>query len=129
MICVFQILVIIFMLIFFGVGVGIVYLPSAFFNGDCRNSTNVVITYANNIYNSSQQVYCLNPGCACALDTNDATLASYGYSDAEIALLKSTYNNFDTANGAHNSVDCLKNQSPTPLSPAEITLLSTLGEF
>jgi hypothetical protein len=69
LICAFQIIVIIFMFIFFGAGAGIVYLPSAFFNGDCQSSTNVVITYANKIYTSSQQFYCINPGCTCALNT------------------------------------------------------------
>lgn len=79
LICVFQILVIIFMIIFFGAGAGIVYLPDAFFNGGCSNSTNSVINYANNVYKSSQNFYCIDLGCQCALDTSTAALTKLGY--------------------------------------------------
>lgn len=42
-ICTFQIVVIIFMIIFFALGVGLVILPDIFLNGSCTSSTNVVI--------------------------------------------------------------------------------------
>lgn len=72
LICGFQIIVIIFMLIFFGAGIGLIYLPDTFLNGTCSNSTNVVITYANKIYDASISSYCKNgpTGCPCALDIN-----------------------------------------------------------
>lgn len=35
MICAFQIIVIIFMVIFIGVAIGLTFLPGAFFEGDC----------------------------------------------------------------------------------------------
>lgn len=83
LICGFQIIVIIFMIIFFGVGGGLVYLPDAFFNGDCQSSTNSVINYANNIYTASQTAYCQNApvGCACALDITSASFLT-NYSPA-----------------------------------------------
>lgn len=112
LICFFQILVILFMIIFIGVGVGLVYLPEAFFNGDCATSTNSVIQYANNIYTTSQASYCI--GCTCALDTSNTAL-NQKYSDpADIAYIQATYINTNTATGAHTTDGCIKDQ----LSPA-----------
>lgn len=75
LICGFQIIVILFMLIFFGAGAGFVYLPDAFFNGNCQNSTNSVIQYASNIYDASIKTYCT--ACTCALNRTDAFLNTY----------------------------------------------------
>jgi hypothetical protein len=38
LICIFQILVIIFMLVFLGLGISATILPNTVFQGDCRNS-------------------------------------------------------------------------------------------
>lgn len=124
LICCFQIIVIIFMLVFFAVGGGLVYLPDAFFNGDCQNSTNSVITYANNIYDASQKAYCQNPGCACALDTASAAFAN-NYSPAEQATILTAYPNRDTLNGFTTSSDCIN----ATLTPAEVALFTTIGEL
>jgi len=43
LICCFQIIVIIFMMIFLGLGVGLVFVPSIFFDGDCQTSSTGVI--------------------------------------------------------------------------------------
>ena len=48
----------------------LVYLPDVFFNGDCTNSNNPVINYANNIYTASIKNYCIT--CSCALDLSPA---------------------------------------------------------
>lgn len=42
-VCVFQIFVIIFMIIFIGLGILIQFAPDIVFNGDCSTSTNQVI--------------------------------------------------------------------------------------
>jgi hypothetical protein len=127
MICAFQILVILFMIIFFGAGAGIVYLPDAFFNGGCANSTNVVITYANNIYKSSQTYYCKTGGCQCALDTSPAALTNSGYNAAEITYIQNTYIFTDTAAGAHSTADCTVVASN--LTAVETALFKTVGEL
>lgn len=78
LICVFQIIVIIFMLIFFAGGIGLVYITDNFFNGTCSNSTNAVINYASNIYDTSIKSYCeygATP-CPCALDINSPSFAT-----------------------------------------------------
>lgn len=127
MICVFQILVIIFMIIFFGAGAGFVYLPDAFFNGGCANSTNSVITYANNIYISSQTFYCITPGCQCALDTSQTALANLGYNSTDITTIQNKYTNTNTTIGAHSTADCIEVQSN--LTAAENALFQTIGEL
>lgn len=99
MICAFQIIVIIFMIIFIGVGFGLVYLPNAFFNGDCLTSTNTVINYARDIYNQSLLTYCVS--CPCALD-----ITTYDSSDQAILLAR--YNNTNTATGAHTTEECIR---------------------
>ncbi len=116
MICAFQIIVIIFMVIFFGVAIGLLYLPSAFFNGDCNTSTNVVITYASNIYNQSITNYCVT--CTCALDVTNPV-----YDNNDLAFITQNYKNISTATGAHTSIDCIR----ANLSDPEIALLSTIG--
>jgi hypothetical protein len=124
LICGFQIIVILFMLIFFGAGAGFVYLPDAFFNGDCQTSTNSVIQYANNIYTASIQAYCKTP-CACALNTTNAFLDAT-YSPEDKATILATYTNtLDTA--AHSSASCL--DSTSGLTPAEIALFTTISEL
>lgn len=127
LICAFQILVILFMIIFFGAAAGIVYLPDAFFNGGCADSTNVVITYANNIYKSSQKFYCIDLGCQCSLDTSQSALTNSGYNATEIAFIQTTYNNTDTGLGAHSTADCtvVKNN----LTAVENALFKTVGEL
>lgn len=60
------------MLIFLGIGVGLLILPGEFFNGDCATSTNSLIQYADKIYVTSQQNYCIS--CSCALDNSEAYL-------------------------------------------------------
>lgn len=116
MICAFQIIVIIFMIIFIGVGFGLVYLPNAFFNGDCQTSTNTVITYANNIYNQSITNYCIT--CACALDVTT-------YDSNDQAIISGKYSNISVATGAHTTADCIK----ASLSEPEQALFATIGEL
>lgn len=53
MICWFQIIVIIFMAIFIGLGVGLLMLPGILFEGDCASSKNQVIMDISNLYNTS----------------------------------------------------------------------------
>ena len=98
MICAFQIIVIIFLVIFVGVGVGLIYLPTAFFNGDCQTSTNTVIVYASNIYNQSINNYCIT--CACALDVTP-------YDSTNKTIIQNKYPNIN-ATGAITTSDCIK---------------------
>jgi hypothetical protein len=119
LICMFQIIVIIFMMIFFAVGGGLVYLPETFFNGNCQNSTNSVITYASNIYKSSIDNYCVT--CPCALDIS-------GYSDqSDIDFINQNYPLIDLANGAHTTQDCIKTK--TNFTDPELALFATIGEL
>ena len=74
-VCVFQIIVIILMLIFFAFGVSLFFLPDIFFNGGCGNSSNLVINYANSIYNISDAIFCKQT-CACGLDNTTAAFNS-----------------------------------------------------
>jgi len=53
MICAFQVIIIILMVVFFGLAVGLYFLPDIFFNGGCQNPNNPVINYASRIYNLS----------------------------------------------------------------------------
>ena len=92
------------MIIFLGVGIGLIMLPGIFFNGDCSTSTNIVIEYANKIYTTSQQNYCIT--CPCALDTSDAYLNST-YTIDEIDYINRTYININSS-GAHSTQECLK---------------------
>ncbi len=69
MVCVFQIIVIILMVIFFGLAVSLFFLPDIFFNGGCYNPSNSVITYASGIYNTSEQIFC-KASCECGLNTS-----------------------------------------------------------
>jgi len=112
LVCIFQIIMILFMIIFLGVGIGLVILPTQFFNGDCKTSTNVVIEYADKIYTSSQDNYCIN--CPCALDNSTANLNSK-YSLNEIDYINRTYTNISSS-GSHSSEQCLKDQGG--LNPA-----------
>jgi hypothetical protein len=100
LICGFQIIVIVFMFIFFAAGGAFVYLPGAFFNGDCQSSTNSVIDYANKIYNSSIQTYCI--ACRCALNTTDAYLNATYADPADIIFIKNFYIN-TSDQGAHTT--------------------------
>lgn len=105
LICCFQIIVIFFMIIFLGVGIGLVYLPDIFFNGGCSDSNNPVITYANNIYTASINNYCIT--CPCALDTSSAYL-NKTYTPDEIIYINNNYKNI-ASNGAHTTDECIKN--------------------
>lgn len=105
LICGFQIIVIIFMIIFIGAGVGLVILPDKFFNGDCSSSTNSVINYARTIYDASIQAYCKS--CSCALNT---TYVNQAYSPSDAALILATYTNISST-GQSTSVGCLNTLS------------------
>lgn len=50
LICIFQIFVIIFCVVFLGVGIGSSVLPAAVFPGNCTNSDNQMIEWAYNAY-------------------------------------------------------------------------------
>lgn len=66
-VCVFQVFVIMFMVIFIGLGIAVVFAPDWVFNGDCTTSNNEVIRYAADMYNKSAIMFC-QKDCACALD-------------------------------------------------------------
>lgn len=57
-VCIFQVLVIIFMLIFIGLGIAVVFAPNWVFDGDCSTSSNDVIRYAADMYNKSAVMFC-----------------------------------------------------------------------
>ena len=123
LICCFQIIVIFFMIIFLGVGVGLVYLPDVFFNGDCTNSNNPVINYANNIYTASIKNYCIT--CSCALDLSPAYFNTT-YTQPERLYLISNYTSINPS-GAHTTEECIKTQQN--LTSVQIALFSTIGQL
>lgn len=75
MICYFQIIVIVFMAIFIGLGVGLLLLPGILFQGDCTQSTNIAITQINSIYNNSRLTFCTS-NCSCTFSHDNSTLIS-----------------------------------------------------
>ena len=81
-VCMFQVFVIIFMVIFIGLGILVIFAPKLVFEGDCSVSNNVVIEHVNNIYNKSAIMFCQHD-CACDLDNTTASFNST-YSPSEI---------------------------------------------
>lgn len=70
LICIFQIFVLVFLVVFLGIGIGAELLPEKVFNGDCTQSNNELIKIADEAYIFADQQICRNR-CACAL-TDDA---------------------------------------------------------
>ena len=119
-VCMFQIFVIIFMVLFIGLGVLLVLAPDIVFNGDCKTSTNKVIEEASQLYNKSYEKFCQGP-CPCALDrTSDQFLNTYSVD--EIAIL-ALYNVSDT--GPKNTQDCPNSNFSDP----EKALFTVVGEL
>ena len=101
--CMFQIFVIVFMVIFIGFSVLLNFAPDIVFDGDCRVSKNPAIEQANNIYNKSSIMFCQSE-CACALDTS-TTQFQERYTDSEKAEI-SGYN--ISSSGFKNTGACIR---------------------
>jgi hypothetical protein len=71
---IFQVLVIIFLIVFFSLGIAAEVLPGKFFNGNCTNSDNSAIQLANNVTLKATIGFCLT--CQCGL--TDVSISHYG---------------------------------------------------
>ena len=78
LICLFQVFVLIFLLMFLGIGIGAEVLPKSVFNGNCTTSNNPLIEIANKAYEISNSTLC-TLDCPCGL-TDDA-INSGNYND------------------------------------------------
>ena len=126
MLCCFQLFVVLFLLIFLGLGIALAVLPGVFFEGSCSTSTNSVIVDANNLYNASFMNYCKNDqktGCVCALNTTTEHLQGKGYDQDDIAYIQATYK--VDKDGSHNTENCVDGD----VTPAEKALYLTMGEL
>lgn len=103
MVCAFQIIIIILMVIFFGLAVSLFFLPDIFFNGGCSNPSNPVITYASGIYNASEQIFCKS-SCPCGLDTTSSSYSTT-YNQTEQDYIT---NNFVLSpTGVNDTINCI----------------------
>jgi hypothetical protein len=100
LICIFQIFVIIFFIVFLGLGIGGELLPGALLQGNCTDSNNKAIEEANQAYQASIQL--CTAICPCGL-TNDTINTSTTWSDLQKIALRSM-NRIDT--GAVNVQHC-----------------------
>lgn len=103
LICAFQVIIMILMVIFLALGVSLFFLPDIFFKGGCNSQTNLVISYANSVYNASDMVFC-KQSCACALDNTTAAFNST-YNATEQDYIKNNFNL--SATGAKDSRTCI----------------------
>jgi hypothetical protein len=74
LICVFQILVLIFLIIFFSLGIAAEVIPSKFFSGTCQFADNPTLSLANNVNLKANSTFCkfastnlTSVGCQCNL--------------------------------------------------------------
>lgn len=102
LICIFQIFVVIFLIIFFSLGIAAEVLPGKFFEGNCTTSDNPTINIANNVYNYSQNYFC-KFGCPCSLST--ATIMSKYQAADQISLLN-PFNYIRSDTGVNSTKDC-----------------------
>lgn len=70
LILIFQLTVIVFLVVFFSLGVAAEILPQQFFNGNCTDSDNPTIQKALNVFQISNDLFCKD-GCPCRM-TDDA---------------------------------------------------------
>lgn len=66
-ICLFQLIVMIFLVVFLAIGISAVVLPSQFFNGNCTDSTNSVVQDVGRLYNVSLGLLCVPLRCQCLM--------------------------------------------------------------
>lgn len=83
LICVFQILVILFLIVFFSLGIAAEVLPSKFFDGTCENPSNPTLALAYNTTKKADTGLCLK--CQCNL--KQSAIDNSGYSPAEKLIL------------------------------------------
>ncbi len=103
LICIFQIFVVIFLIVFFSLGVAAEVLPGKFFVGNCTTSDNPTINVANDVYTYSQNNFC-KLGCPCSLST--ATIMSKYQAADQVSLLNPLkYIRSDTL-GVNSTKDC-----------------------
>lgn len=82
MICVFQIFVIIFLIVFFSLGIAAEVMPGKFFDGNCSSSTNSAIVAASKSFNISKSLCLTAGGCPCNMSPN--ALSKYDTDDRAI---------------------------------------------
>jgi hypothetical protein len=58
LICVFQVLVILFLIIFFSLGIAAEVIPSKFFSGSCDNADNPTLALANSVNIKANNTFC-----------------------------------------------------------------------
>lgn len=80
MICLFQLLVMLFFFAFMGIGIASELLPAAVFEGNCTNSPNDLIATAHNTTIIGQALFC-TPVCPCALSQEAIAKANYNITD------------------------------------------------
>jgi hypothetical protein len=73
MICIFQILVVLFLVIFLALGIAAEVIPSKFFDGQCQNSNNPTLALAYSTTDKADKSLCLT--CQCNL--KNSTIATY----------------------------------------------------
>jgi hypothetical protein len=117
----FQIFVIVFMVIFIGLGILVQYAPDIVFQGDCSTSTNPVIQDAADMYNKSAIMFCQPGQCSCALDTNSAAFNAT-YDPTEQSILRAW--NIDPS-GSKNTEDCIR----ANISEPEVALYTVIGNI
>jgi len=80
LICVFQIFVIIFLIIFFSLGIAAEVMPGQFFEGNCTSSSNTAIIQANKAFTISKNLCTVV--CPCAMTPQ--SIAKYDPTDRAI---------------------------------------------
>jgi hypothetical protein len=100
LICIFQILVIIFCIVFLGLGIGASVLTNTVFPGNCTNSDNQMIGFAYEAYQKSTVLFC-TPLCPCNI--TEAAKQSPTYSDIQRMALNALSN---STTGPINTQGC-----------------------
>jgi hypothetical protein len=77
LIFVYQLFLVVFLALFVAVGVGSELIKDKVFDGDCRNSTNPLVSSANILYEKSDQYFCKSY-CQCSMTST--ALSKYSVS-------------------------------------------------
>jgi hypothetical protein len=103
LICVFQILVILFLIVFFSLGIAAEVLPSKFFDGKCESSGNPTLALAYNVTDKADRGMCIT--CTCNL--KESTISNSAYNPFEQGVLRAL--NRNETSGAQAFQDCSNN--------------------
>lgn len=105
LICIFQILVIIFLVVFFGLAIAAEVMPSKFFDGNCDSSGNPTLVQAYNTTVKANLFFCrklpIVGGCPCNLSNDTYN----GYNILDRGLIDLNYGNRNDS-GVKNFQSC-----------------------